>query len=864
MDAIPEVAMEDASIANEEGADNVASQPESNTSQKSPGGGPSPDVRSQGHRTPGTGNRPGRADVGPRFARPNITMSGSLPEVDADDGLVTDNTVIWGTTINAAMLEAKVSRFLRMFREGGDMEAKYRAIIVEAHRNQEPVINLDTADLRAFDRTLYTWLVNYPREVVPIFDKQIAEILITECEVIQAEAETYLCRPYNLEERKTIRDLDPSDIDKLISVEGMVTRTSAVIPDIRTAYFRCEKCSAAEEVINDGGKVDEPEKCRACGAKWAMALVHNLCVFTNKQMVKMQEKPNDIPEGETPHAVNLHVYESNVDVCRPGDRVTITGTFRAVPMRVNPKQRALHALYKTYIDVNHIHRDEKSRLFSVALTREQQQAAAEGGADRQQQAPGGQPASAVEGSQSQAPTSQRDSAAREREPDTLEDQFVPLGNMTTDQLKAREEAILELSRDPRLYERLVASIAPNIWEMDDVKRGLLCLLFGGMSKVFPGGRVRGEINTLLVGDPSVSKSQLLSYVHALAPRGIYTSGKGSSAVGLTAYITRDPETREMVLESGALVLSDRGVCCIDEFDKMSDSARSMLHEAMEQQTVSVAKAGLIATLNARTSVCACANPIGSRYNPHLSVSENINLPPTLLTRFDLIYLVLDKFDEERDRRLARHLVSLFHETEPNRQRAQDLPVNKELLRDYIAYARARISPVMGEEAASALVEAYRDLRRDGRERKVVVATPRQLESLIRLSEALARMKLSETVTRDHVQEAVRLWYSAMSGSASSGEGGVIDMDNIITGATTAARQVQRQLPDDLRAILSGAGGRPVSVSELYGDLQRAMQQAGKGQVTQQQLVDALRQLEDLVVYDERTGVVRPRATGTAA
>ena len=199
--------------------------------------------------------------------------------------------------------------------------------------------------------------------------------------------------------------------------------------------------------------------------------------------------------------------------------------------------------------------------------------------------------------------------------------------------------------------------------MDDVKKGILLQLFGGTNKTFEKGgspKYRGDINVLLCGDPSTSKSQLLMYVHKIAPRGVYTSGKGSSAVGLTAYISRDPETRQVVLESG----SDGGVCCIDEFDNMSDSTRSVLHEVMEQQTVSIAKAGIITTLNARTSILASANPIGSKYNVNLPVPQNIDLPPTLLSRFDLVYLVLDQVDEQTDRRLARHLVSMYLEDNP--------------------------------------------------------------------------------------------------------------------------------------------------------------------------------------------------------
>ena len=387
----------------------------------------------------------------------------------------------------------------------------------------------------------------------------------------------------------------------------------------------------------------------------------------------------------------LHTHSSS------GDRVEITGIFRAIPRRVNPRVTTMQCLFRTYVDAIHFRKkgDERDDIVDVIKTA---------------------------------------------------DDTTTFGSEKT-------EAILDFARDGKAYDKLAASLAPSIHGLEDVKRGVLCMLFGGCSRArevrgaagaaprdgqnrkdgaggIPGARSRGDINVLMCGDPGTSKSQLLGYVHKIAPRGVYTSGKGSSAVGLTASVQRDPETKELVMESGAVVLSDLGVCCIDEFDKMSDATRAVLHEAMEQQTISLAKAGIVATLNARASIFASANPVDSRYNPKLSVVENIQLPPTLLSRFDLIYLILDNPDKDKDRRLAKHIVALYAEDADDRPRAH--AVDERFVRDYISYARAKVHPELSDEARDELVDAYVRMRGGGSSRpnrgRSITATPRQLEA----------------------------------------------------------------------------------------------------------------------------------------
>ena len=374
-----------------------------------------------------------------------------------------------------------------------------------------------------------------------------------------------------------------------------------------------------------------------------------------------------------------------------------------------------------------------------------------------------------------------------------------------------EKKILEASEDPWIHRKLVMSLAPSIYGYEDVKEGILYALFGGTAKQLPDGvNIRGDQNTLLIGDPGTAKSQLLQYVSRIAPRGLYTSGRGTTAAGLTAAVLRD-KTGGMVLEAGALVLADKGVACIDELDKMRPDDRVAIHEALEQQTVSVAKGGIVATLNARAAVLAAANPALGRYEPHRNVSENINLPVTILSRFDLIFIIKDLPDHAYDSKMSEHILAL-HRSKVSPETA---PFPPDFLRKYISYAK-RIVPVLTAEAVIELRDFYLKMRSRGGEEAAVAITPRQLEALVRISEARARAFLRDRVTVEDAKSAIRIMTVSLADVGVDVKTGSIDIDVIMTGKPRSLRDSFQKVIETVAELEreTGTVEEPVIIAAL--------------------------------------------------
>ncbi len=615
--------------------------------------------------------------------------------------------------------------FFRLFEEIPGVY-KYLDLINVVISKSGNILTISYEDLLAFDSKIAELLRKDPSSLLEDAIDAFKNILKFQGGSLSNQ--DYFVRITTKDEKSplfiTLRGLRAKNIDRLVWTNGILVRSSAIRPKLIKAEFECMTCGAKFEVLQLTSRIKWPKFCSntRCKVKSQsdFRLISKNSEFIDWQSVMIQEIPEDLPPGRIPRAIQAILTYDLVDTVKPGDRVTLMGTFKSVLAQSTTSMNS--TLFKTFIDVNYIDPEDK----------------AEG--------------------------------------------LIELS-------KKDKEEIERLSKEPMIQKKIARSISPVIYGRNDLKMATALSLFGGTRKPRPGGGYkRGDIHILFVGDPGTGKSEILKSAIDISPRGLYTSGKGSTAVGLTAAVIKDNETGQMNLEAGAIILANGGVAAIDEFDKMDPSDRSALHEAMEQQTVSIAKAGIVATLKAQTAIIAAANPRTGRYDRYKTPTQNINLPPSLLSRFDLIFIVTDKPDPANDAQMAEFILQNSMEgPKENSKSSKSAPIDNELLKKYIKYARRKCFPVLTEEAKEKIKTFYLQLRGQyDSEDAIVSILARNLDALVRLSEAYAKMALRNKVLKSDVEEIIKLFKRYLKDTGYDESTGKIDMDRILVGQSRSS------------------------------------------------------------------------------
>ncbi|MEZ0394338.1 MAG: minichromosome maintenance protein MCM [Desulfurococcaceae archaeon] len=629
--------------------------------------------------------------------------------------------------------------FLENFRDERGNQ-KYRERLYRMASMMQRNLLVDFGDLIKFNRELARYIERRPSEALEAFSAAIKDVLSKEFPEYASSVEKFYARFREPPRIYKIRELTSEYIGMLVAVEGIVTRLTRVEARLVKAVYR---------------HVDPEEG------------THEFVYPEEGEMGERLEKPSYCPKCGRPGKFELLIEKSKfVD-------------WQKMVLQERPEE---------------IPPGQIPRSIEVVLTGDLVDTARPG--DR----------ALVVGVLKVMPTS----ASQRGTGRSIFTFYIDANNVDVQQkvleeieiTREDEAKIRELARDPWVREKIVASIAPAIFGHWNVKEAIALQLVGGNPKMLEDGtRIRGDIHVLLVGDPGTAKSQMLQYAARIAPRGLYTSGKGSTAAGLTATVLRDKQTGEYYLEAGALVIADGGLAAIDEIDKMRDEDRSAIHEALEQQTVSIAKAGIVARLNARASVLAAGNPKFGRYDLTQPISKNIDLPPTILSRFDLIFIIQDIPDKDVDRLLARHVLGVHGDVE----RARPI-IDPQLLKKYISFARRYVRPAMTPEAARLIENFYVTMRMAGlaeaEKRGVtpIAITPRQLEALIRLAEAHAKLALKDKVTAEDAEEAIRLTMYTLSRVGYDLEAGTLDIDLIETGMSRSKQEKMKEFMKFLDSI----------------------------------------------------------------